>query len=97
MSFEYENYESFTQYVTRELKENYIFQVPDADTLKELNNNDFWYEVTHGVSEKDKSMAKSRSHYYKKAQQRIAERENDDAGYQMEMAWHSHTTGGVEM
>ena len=53
MSFEYENYESFTQYVTRELKENYIFQVPDADTLKELNNNDFWYEVTHGVSEKD--------------------------------------------
>ena len=53
--------------------------------------------VAEGVSEKDKSMAKSRSHYYKKAQQRIAERENDDAGYQMEMAWHSHTTGGVEM
>lgn len=53
--------------------------------------------VADGVSEKDKSMAKSRSHYYKKAQQRIAERENDDAGYQMEMAWHSHTTGGVEM
>ena len=25
------------------------------------------------------------------------EKENDDAGYQYEMAWHSHTTGGMDM
>lgn len=53
--------------------------------------------VAEGVSEKDRSMAKSRSHYYKKAQQRISDRENEDAGYQYEMGWHTHTTGGLDM
>ena len=59
-----------------------------------------------GVHEAHKSMAKVRSRGWKKEQERIEknktkgkslENENDDAGYQYEMAWHSHTTGGFEM
>ena len=62
---------------------------------------DFFDKVTatEGVVEKDKSLAKSRSHYYKKSQQRISEKESEkeNAGDQYEMGWHTHTTGGLDM
>lgn len=59
-----------------------------------------------GVHEAHKSMARVRSRGWRKEQERIEkskskdksfEKENDDAGYQYEMAWHSHTTGGMDM
>ena len=62
---------------------------------------DFFDKViaTEGVAEKDKSLAKSRSHYYKKSQQAISDKENESPGYQYEMNPYSrsHTSGGWEM
>ena len=59
-----------------------------------------------GVHEAHKSMARVRSRGWMKEQERIEkskskdksfEKENDNPGYQYEMGWNSHTSGGWEM
>ena len=82
--------------------------VVKAAELFESNNTenlgkviDYFNKVNEkeGVDELEKTKARVKKNIYKKKQEKAAEKENEreNPGYQYEMGWNSHTSGGWEM